>query len=190
MHDTKLNIACSTEQLNSETAQTTFSKLTTADYKITTTSLGSLITKSFLFLVIRRPPSDIDVVSSDKVWSYSFWVRWLTTPHRKIWGYRRSFGWYSFKTVTDTNMTELENSTEFHKVHLGIFDMCSISYSANVNVIFEFVLCTSLLWLIDVDNGLWHSLSKPSKGLWHRRLVYLGLQTPISKIRMEYGPVI
>jgi hypothetical protein len=53
-----------------------------------------------------------------------------------------------FERVTDTNMKQLENSMETHRVYLEMTDMCSISYSTNVNAIFEFSPCTPQL--IDV----------------------------------------
>jgi hypothetical protein len=42
--------------------------------------------------------------------------------------------------VEDTTMKLLENSMETHKVYLEMFDVCSIIYSADVNVIFDFSL--------------------------------------------------
>jgi hypothetical protein len=75
----------------------------------------------------------------------------------------------------DTNKTQLENNMETHKVYLEMFDICSISYSTNT--IIEFFLCTPKLWLIDAGRDLWNSLSKFSKGLWCRRLVYLVFHT-------------
>jgi hypothetical protein len=74
---------------------------------------------------------------------------------------------------------------ETRKIYLATFDMCSISYPANVNVIFEFFPCTPQLWLIDF--GLWNSLSK---GLCHQRLVDLSSNIPIGISRMEWGPEI
>jgi hypothetical protein len=38
-------------------------------------------------------------------------------------------------------MKQLENSMGTHGVYAGTFDMRSISYSANVNAIFEFLPC-------------------------------------------------
>jgi hypothetical protein len=50
-----------------------------------------------------------------------------------IWAIRN---WSIFKTVTDTNMEQLENS--IHEVDLEMSDMCSPSYSTNVSAIFAF----------------------------------------------------
>jgi hypothetical protein len=58
--------------------------------------------------------------------------------------------------ITDTDMKKLENSMKIHNVYLEMFDMCSISYSANVNQIFEFFPRTPQLWLIDFGYGLWN----------------------------------
>jgi hypothetical protein len=74
---------------------------------------------------------------------------------------------YIFETVTNTNMKQLENVMETHKVYLEMFDMCSISYSANVNAVLEFSSCTPQLthqrWLCPVKFVL--------EGMWHRKLV-------------------
>jgi hypothetical protein len=40
--------------------------------------------------------------------------------------------------VTDTNTKQFENSIEAHEVYLEVFDMCFISYSANVDASSEF----------------------------------------------------
>jgi hypothetical protein len=42
-------------------------------------------------------------------------------------------------------MKQPENIMETHNVYLKAFDVYSISYSANVNVIFEFFPCTPQL---------------------------------------------
>jgi hypothetical protein len=47
--------------------------------------------------------------------------------------------------VTDTNVKQLENGMKTQEVSAEMFDMCSISYSANVNVISEFFPCMSQL---------------------------------------------
>jgi hypothetical protein len=39
------------------------------------------------------------------------------------------------KRATGTNIKQPENNIKTYKVYLEMFDMCSISYSANVNVI-------------------------------------------------------
>jgi hypothetical protein len=38
---------------------------------------------------------------------------------------------------TYTNAKQIENSKETHKVYLEMFDMCTVSYYANVNAIFK-----------------------------------------------------
>jgi hypothetical protein len=45
---------------------------------------------------------------------------------------------YIFETATDTNMKQYENSMETRKAYLEMFDVCFISFPANVNAIFEF----------------------------------------------------
>jgi hypothetical protein len=50
-----------------------------------------------------------------------------------------------FETVIDTNMERLGNSKEAHRIYIEMFDLCSISYSANVNAILEFFPCTPQL---------------------------------------------
>jgi hypothetical protein len=70
-------------------------------------------------------------------------------------------------------MKQLENSMEIQTVYLKMFYVRSISYSANVNAIFEFFPRTLQLWLTDIDYGLWNFLLKIPKGLWYHRLVYL-----------------
>jgi hypothetical protein len=49
---------------------------------------------------------------------------------------------------------QLENSMETRKIYLEIFDICSITCSANVNAVFKFFPCTLQLRLIDVVYGL------------------------------------
>jgi hypothetical protein len=81
-----------------------------------------------------------------------------------------------------------------HKVYIEMFDMCSISYSVNVDAIFEFSSRTAHLWLTDVGYGLWNSLSKLSEGLSHRKLVYLvfnrspQVEVALIKVRRSRGP--
>jgi transposase-like protein len=43
---------------------------------------------------------------------------------------------YIFGMVTSANMKQFENSMAIHEVYIEMFDMRSISYSANVNTIF------------------------------------------------------
>jgi hypothetical protein len=43
---------------------------------------------------------------------------------------------FIFKTVMDTDMKQLKNNLETHKFYLEMFDICSISYPTNINVIF------------------------------------------------------
>jgi hypothetical protein len=52
------------------------------------------------------------------------------------------------------------NSMETHEVYLQMFDMCSISYSLDINMIFEFFPCMLQLWLVNADYGLWNSFLK------------------------------
>lgn len=54
----------------------------------------------------------------------------------------------------DTIMKQLENCMETHKDYLDTFDICSVSYFANVNMIFEFSSGTPQLRLICVGYGL------------------------------------
>jgi hypothetical protein len=58
--------------------------------------------------------------------------------------------WRILETVTDTDMKLLEHGTETHKVYQKMFDMCSISYSTNVNTIFELFPCTPQARLSDI----------------------------------------
>jgi hypothetical protein len=52
----------------------------------------------------------------------------------------------SFQNGYSTNTKQLENSLENHKLYVEMFDICFISYSANFNTIFEFLLCALQLW--------------------------------------------
>jgi hypothetical protein len=51
-------------------------------------------------------------------------------------------------------MKQLENNVKSHKVYIEMLDMCSVSYPAYANAIFEFFPCTPQPWLIDVGYGL------------------------------------
>jgi hypothetical protein len=42
-----------------------------------------------------------------------------------------------YETITDTDVKQIENNVETHKVFPEMFDTCSINHSANVNEIFE-----------------------------------------------------
>jgi hypothetical protein len=54
-------------------------------------------------------------------------------------------------------MAQLESNKQTHGVCLKMFNVCSISYSANVNAIFKFFACTPQLWPIDVSYALSNS---------------------------------
>jgi hypothetical protein len=43
---------------------------------------------------------------------------------------------------------------ETHEVYLETFDLCSISYSANVYAIFEYFPCKTKLCFIDLGYGV------------------------------------
>jgi hypothetical protein len=47
-----------------------------------------------------------------------------------------------FEQFRDTNIKQLENSMETHKVYVEMFDIHSISYSANANTMLEIFPCT------------------------------------------------
>jgi hypothetical protein len=51
--------------------------------------------------------------------------------------------------VTDTNMTQLGKNMENREFYLEMFNMCSNSFSANANAIFEFRPWTPQLRLVD-----------------------------------------
>jgi hypothetical protein len=57
-------------------------------------------------------------------------------------------------------MKQPKNSMETHNVYLEMFDMCSISYSTNINMTFEFFPCMLQMWFIDAGYGLWNLFLK------------------------------
>jgi hypothetical protein len=54
-------------------------------------------------------------------------------------------------------MKQLEDSLETHKFYVEMLDICSVSYSANINAMH--------LWLTDVGYGLWNSVSEGTVAL-------------------------
>jgi hypothetical protein len=46
-------------------------------------------------------------------------------------------------------MKQLEHSMKTNTVYLEMFNMCSISSSADINIIFKLFPCTSQQWLIN-----------------------------------------